>query len=137
MIASRQSRALFFRFLAVGGCGFVVDVVSFQLIFEAGGGLVYSRLASAAIAITLTWYLNRHFVFRTGNVNARGREYGRYLGVQLTGLAVNFGVYFLTLALIPALRAIPVVALAAGAAAALLFNYLGAKWWAFRVRRPS
>lgn len=135
MIVSRQSRALFRRFLAVGGCGFVIDVICFQLMFEAGGGLVLSRIGSAAIAITATWYLNRHFVFETRNVNASASEYGRYLGVQLSGLAVNFGVYFTMLKVFPALRSIPVLALAAGAAVALIFNFLGAKWWAFRVQR--
>ena len=127
------TRTLLARFMAVGGCGFAIDVLSFQLIFSAGGGLILSRVLSATVAITLTWYLNRHLVFETHGVNRKGPEYGRYLGVQTIGLAVNFGVYFIALQLIPSLRSIPVIALAAGAAAALTFNFLGARLWAFRL----
>ena len=129
----RPNARLLARFVAVGGCGFALDALSFQLIFLAGGGLVLSRLLSAAISITLTWYLNRKLVFRTDAVNRKGPEYGRYLGVQAVGLAVNFGVYFLMLEAFVALRAVPILALAAGAAAALTFNFLGARLWAFRL----
>jgi len=128
----QSTRSLLARFMAVGGSGFAIDALSFQLIFSAGGGLIVSRVASAALAITLTWYLNRHFVFRTHAVNRMGTEYSRYLAVQTVGLAVNFGVYFLLLSVFVSLRTVPIVALAAGAAAALTFNFLGARLWAFR-----
>lgn len=127
------TRGIFVRFLAVGGCGFTIDVLSFQLIFTVGGGLVASRLLSATIAITLTWYLNRRLVFQTHAVSAKGPEYARYLTVQLIGLAVNFGIYFTMLASFPELQSIPVFALAAGATAALAFNFVGARYWAFRI----
>lgn len=135
----RSTRSLLARFMAVGGAGFALDALSFQLLFSAGGGLVVSRLASAAIAITLTWFLNRHFVFRTHAINRMGAEYSRYLAVQTVGLAVNFGVYFLMLDVFTPLQTVPIVALAAGAAAALAFNFLGARLWAFRLEsaRPT
>ena len=132
-MTQQSTRSLLGRFIAVGGCGFAIDAASFQLIFISGGGLIVSRISSAALAITLTWYLNRHLVFRTHAINRKGPEYGRYLGVQTVGLAVNFGIYFLMLALFPTLQAIPIVALAAGAGTALTFNFLGARWWAFRL----
>lgn len=93
------------------------------------------RLISASIAITLTWYLNRRLVFRTQQSNAMGSEYGRYVVVQVIGLLVNLVVYFMALAILPVLRNVPVMAIALGAAAALLFNFLGARCWAFRTQK--
>lgn len=124
----------FARFLAVGTCGFIVDAACFQLLFEAGGGLVYSRLISAAVAISVTWLLNRRYVFRTTDINRSGPEYGRHVVVQLGGLAVNFAVYFGFIAVFPGLRTMPLLALAAGSAVALAFNFAGSRWWAFRPR---
>lgn len=126
---------LFARFLGVGACGFAIDAIIFQLLFNAGGGLVVPRLISASVSITLTWYLNRRLVFRTHEVSAKGPEYGRYLGVQAIGLLVNFAAYFLALAAFEPLRAVPVAAIAIGAAAALVFNFAGARWWAFQMRQ--
>lgn len=127
-------RGHFARFLAVGACGFIVDAACFQLLFKSGGGLVYSRLISAAIAITFTWFLNRRYVFGTTGVNRSGPEYGRHVVVQLGGLAINFAVYFALLATLPGFRTVPVLALAAGSAVALAFNFVASRWWAFRLR---
>lgn len=105
--------------------------------FAAGGGLVIPRLISAAVAITFTWYLNRRLVFLTHDSSEMVSEYGRYFAVQIMGLLVNLAVYFPALAIFPALRSVPIVAIALGAAGALLFNFVGARWWAFRRREQN
>jgi len=88
-----------------------------------------ARALSFAAAVTLTWYLNRHWVFwRTSD---RKREYGAYFGVQAVGAAINLGTYALIIAVLPSLARLPVLPLAAGALLALLFNYSAASRWVF------
>jgi putative flippase GtrA len=119
-------------FLTVGALGFLVDAGVFQLLFLAGKGPVAARIMSASVSISTTWYLNRQYVFRTADASSSVPEYTRYIGVQTIGLAVNFGVYFALLAAIPLMRAQPILALCGGAAAALVLNFLGARYFAFR-----
>ena len=79
--------------------------------------------------MTVTWYLNRHWVF--SRTSDRTREYGAYFGVQVVGAAINLGTYALVIAMIPSLARLPVLPLAAGAVLALLFNYSAASRWVF------
>ena len=85
------------------------------------------------MAITLTWILNRHLVFYTSSQAGRSAEYVRYIVVQALGLSINLGVFFLLIGSSELAGRIPVLALIGGAAAAIFFNYLGARCWAFRM----
>ena len=125
------------KFLSVGGLGFLLDASVFQALLSAGYGLIVSRIMSAVLSITLTWYLNRHYVFQTGSINAGAPEYARYVAVQTIGLMVNFGVYFTLIAKFQALHDVPLIALSCGAIAALTFNYLGARHYAYQAKRPA
>ncbi len=131
MTASR-TRTLLTGFLSVGALGFLLDVSVFQTLFMFGYGPIASRIVSAGAAITLTWYLNRRHVFRTAQTSRSGPEYARYLVIQSAGLVVNLGVYLAILNSVQALREVPVVALCGGALVAIAFNFLGARYWAFR-----
>lgn len=88
-----------------------------------------ARALSFAAAVSVTWYLNRHWVFL--RTNDRAREYGAYFGVQTVGAAINLGTYALVIAMFPSLARVPVLPLAAGAALALVFNYSAAGRWVF------
>lgn len=121
----------FSAFAVVGVVGFIVDATVFQLLFSAGGGYVLTRLAATSVAVIVTWYLNRRFVFQTHKATDRGVEFAKYLTVQSTGIVINLSVYALMLAFFPALRPVPIIAVAAGASVALIFNFLGARRWAF------
>jgi len=119
-------------FLAVGGIGFVVDAGILALLVHGYGWGDYSaRGISFAIAVTVTWYLNRRFVFSAGRTGNRRSEYTRYLGVQGTGMAINFLVYSLCIATNETMDTWPVLALAVGSAVALLFNYAGSRIFVF------
>ncbi len=130
-------RTLLPAFLSVGGLGFLLDAGVFQILFSVGYGLLVSRVISAALSITLTWYLNRRYVFRTISVNARAPEYARYIAVQTVGMIVNFGVYLILIARFDAFRDLPLLALSCGAFAALTFNFLGARYYAYRANRSA
>ncbi len=99
-----------------------------------GGGVYLSRAVSVVVAVSVTWYLNRRFVFRTSGVNRRIPEYSRHVIAQGGGLIVNLFFYLLLLQLFDALKSQPLVPLAIGSGAALVVNYLGAKFWTFRHR---
>jgi len=119
---------------AVGVIGFVVDAGVLTALSTGYGMNVYlARCASFSIAVLITWLLNRGYVFR-GAAALRGRrsaEYGRYLGVQVVGAAINFATFVAVLAVYPGLEAMPVVPLAAGSGLGLVFNFAGARRWVF------
>ena len=126
----------FASFAAVGLAGFTVDAAILSALVHAQGWHHYSaRAVSFAVAVTVTWYLNRNWVF--SRTSDRAREYGAYFGVQVVGAAINLGTYALVIALIPPLARLPVLPLAAGAALTLLFNYSAASRFVFAPSSPS
>lgn len=122
------------RYAFVGGIGFLVDagVLSWLVTAELAGPVV-ARCLSFPPAVLATWALNRRLVFTSSarSVGERAHEYGRYFAVQLLGALVNLGVYTLLVTHVALLRAWPVGSLAAGSAVALVFNFLGARYWVF------
>jgi len=90
---------------------------------------ISARALSFAAAVTVTWYLNRRWVF-SPTVD-RAREYGSYFGVQMVGAMINLGTYASVIAVFPPLAGLPVLPLAVGSALALLFNYTAATRWVF------
>ena len=119
-------------FLVVGGIGFVVDAGILAILVHGYDWGDYSaRGISFAVAVTVTWYLNRRFVFSAGQTTNRKQEYTRYLAVQGTGMAINFLVYSVCIATNELMDTWPVLALAVGSAVALIFNYAGARIFVF------
>lgn len=126
----------FISFVGVGTLGFAVDAaLFFALQAIAGWPIAWARTVSATCSITTTWALNRRITFAQRRSENRAGEYLRYVAGQVVGLAVNLGTFTLCLWLLPRLRHYPIVALAIGAAAALLFNFFTARTIAFRERR--
>jgi putative flippase GtrA len=126
----RFSLGRFRSFATVGLVGFIVDGALLSTLVHVWGWPHYTaRALSFATAVTVTWYLNRHWVF--SRTSDRTREYGAYFSVQVVGAAINLGTYALVIAVVPPLARLPVLPLAAGAALALLFNYSAASRWVF------
>ena len=119
-------------FLVVGGIGFIVDATILAVLIHGyGWGDYTARVVSFSVAVTVTWYLNRRYVFSARKTLDRRSEYGRYLAVQLTGMAINFLVYSLCIASSEIMDQWPVLALAVGSAVALFFNFAGARLFVF------
>ena len=119
-------------FVVVGGLGFLVDAATLiALIDGLGWGLYTARAGSFAVAVTATWWLNRTFAFPAPKTLDKRTEYFRYLAVQLGGMCINFVVYAALTWLSPFMADYPVVALAAGSALALFFNFAGARLFVF------
>lgn len=94
-------------------------------------GLYEGRAVSFAAAVSVTWYLNRRLTFGDRRSRRRGAEYGRYLGTQIVGAAINLAIYAGVIAAVPPLASYPVVPLAAGSGLAMVFNFLAARHFAF------
>ena len=122
----------FSAFAVVGGIGFIVDASILAILVHGyGWGDYTARVVSFSVAVTVTWWLNRHYVFSAQKTLNRRSEYSRYLSVQLIGMAINFLIYSLCIASSQTMDQWPVLALAVGSAVALFFNYLGARLFVF------
>ena len=130
MTDTAPKRSRFAPFVGVGAVGFVVDASILTALTSGFDWSNYSaRAVSFAVAITVTWLLNRNWVFiRTRNVR---REYGAWVLTQIVGASINLGGFALLLALFSELARFPVVALMGGGILALVFNYFAARRWVF------
>lgn len=120
-------------FLVVGTIGFSVDAVALALLTHGAGlGPYLARALSFMVAVSATYALNRAWSFRARASKRRGPEYGRYLAVQIGGVAINFACFALCIELWPVFAANPVLALAVGSIVAMAWNYAGARLFTFR-----
>lgn len=115
------------RYGMVGGVGFVADAGVLYALTAGGTDFYLARLASFAVALTVTWALNRRWTFGHRGRAGLAKSYAGYLAVQLGGAAANFLVYAGVLRLIPATPVNAVLALACGSAVGLVVNFTGAR----------
>jgi putative flippase GtrA/glycosyltransferase involved in cell wall biosynthesis len=115
----------FLQFAIVGGLGFGVDTLSFMALKQWTPLHLYAARALAfPLAVTATWFFNRHLTFRERPRNRRKRvEYGLYFLVSLCGLGANFGTFVGSIELFPSLKTVWIVPLGLGTLAGLWFNY--------------
>jgi putative flippase GtrA len=120
----------FASFTTVGIVGFIFDAGILSALVHVWEWPHYAaRPLSFAVAVTVTWLLNRRFVFaRTKDAR---REYGAYFGVQAIGAFLNLGTYVVTILFFPSLARVPVLPLTAGAAVGFFFNYSALGRWVY------
>lgn len=132
----KDSRRQLLKFALIGGLGFVVDGGVLTLLSVVAGFNVYlARLNSFGLATLATWWLNRQHTFATGaadGVGAKASEYARYILVQVGGGLLNLSIFAWLIFIDPGLSLMPVVPLAIGALAGLIWNFLGARLWVYR-----
>ncbi|MCC6914943.1 MAG: GtrA family protein [Rhodospirillaceae bacterium] len=122
----------FLRFVIVGAAGFIVDAGTLMLATSVLGlGLYSGRVFSYLCAATFTWICNRRFTFaQTGQ--AAIVQWLRFLGANAVGGAVNYGVYAVIVTVSARAAVYPVIGVAAGSVAGLIFNFAVSKYWVFR-----
>ena len=124
------------RFGTVGGIGFLVDGGLLTLLHAiTDWGALWPRAISFPVALSATWYLNRVWTFADEKSDRKAQEYGRYAMVQIVGNLINLAVYATCLWTWPTImQPYPIIALAVASAVAMIFNYVGARFWVFMGR---
>ena len=125
----RQDIGRILRFGVVGTAGFIADAALLLLLIDRfGANPIAARFVSAPVAIVLTFALNRAWSFSDLTQPSVFRSFVSYLSVQGVGFLVNLLVYSLVVWIAP----MPATALAFASAVAMVLNYLGSRYWAFR-----
>jgi putative flippase GtrA len=104
--------------------------VLFIALNAAGLSPLAGRLLSFVIAATVTWKANRHFTFSASQENP-GRQWIRYLITTAIGGAINIGVYRVWLMFSGHDNLQLFLAVVAGSAVALFFNFVLFKYIVF------
>lgn len=126
------------RFGVVGGLGFMMDAGTLSLLMTGlDFGHYQGRAVSFTTAVLFTWLLNRTFTFGRPLRDLRRpkrvlTEFGTYLSLQSLGMVLNLGIYVALIAHSSLFFELPVLAVAAGSVAAMIFNFATARWIAFR-----
>ena len=131
MPESRRTLYQLFSFAFIGVAGFVVDTSVLYAAIYVGLGLYLGRAASYLAAVTFSWAFNSRYTFRKHDVTDRFLQWRRFVISQLSGAAVNLGVYA---ALIRGSRYCgkhPVIGVALGSLAGLLVNFVAARRYVF------
>ena len=115
------------KFCAVGGSGYVVNLIVFALAFELGN-LHHLAAATVAfvVAVTNNFWWNRHWTFAARQGHA-GFQAARFFTVSVGAFLFAAAV----LQLLVSLEVPEVAAQAVSIAAAMPLNFLGNKMWSF------
>ena len=115
------------KFCAVGGSGYVVNLIVFTLAFEL---LNMHHLVAATVAfgvaVTNNFWWNRHWTFAARAGHA-GFQAARFLAISVTAFLVAAAV----LELLVNAEVPEVAAQAISIAAAMPLNFVGNKMWSF------
>ena len=129
-LRTKPIQSQFLGFAAVGAVGFVIDAGILTVLMSVmGWGAYGARAISFATAVTATWWLNRRAVFRP--TETPKREYSSYILVQIIGALINLGVFVLLIESAPPLLDWPVIPLAIGAVAGMIFNFFASRHFVF------
>lgn len=132
--AANQAAGEFARFAVIGVIGFIVDASTLKLVVALLHMDLYSgRVVSFLTAATGNWMLNRRFTFRRSD-QSPVRQWLKYLGANGIGFLVNYSTYAALITYVAVAKAHPVIGVAAGAIAAMSFNFTINKFWVFRAR---
>jgi putative flippase GtrA len=121
----------FLRFGVVGTLGFAVDSLVLLAMLGLGLGPYAGRVVSYLAAATTTWAANRAWTFRGSGTTPAGRQWGRFVLLNLVGFALNYGTYAALIASWPLAAAHPVLAVAAGSLAGMFANFALSRRYVF------
>jgi putative flippase GtrA len=122
----------FIFFCAAGAIGFAVDG-GLMVAISTWIGLtpMQARPFSFAVAVTVTWWLNRRYTFSARTPPGVG-EWAKYAATNVVGALVNLAVFYLIMLVFPPAQRYPLAVLAVAAGVALVSNFAGSQWLVFR-----
>ena len=116
-------------FAIAGLSGFVIDAGLTEALAASGVSPYLGRILAVAVAITVTYTINRNFTWKERRARVSGRR-ARYLAVSLASIGANYLVFAAVLALLSGLR--PVLAVAAGTSVGMVMNFVGYSRFVFK-----
>jgi len=129
-----QGRRQFIAFCSVGVVGLIVDDGSLSILNRGFGIDPYTArlISELAIAMTVTWLLNRSITFRDRRDQPLWQEYLRFAAVNSVGNLANYATYSLLIGSVPPFTQVPELAIPLGTAVGVAFNFTGSKYFVFR-----
>lgn len=125
------------KFGIVGGTGLIWDTLAVYG-FRPLLGLTGATVLAYFIAASLNWLVNRLWTFRhVVHSDRKLVQWARFLMANSLGFIMNRGMVFALFMLFPLCRAVPVLALVAGAFAGLAANFTLSRRMVFRHRQQS
>lgn len=121
-------------FAVAGLSGFVIDAGITEALVDLSVSPYVARIGAVAVAIGVTYTINRHLTFGDRRGAAGGRRL-RYVTVSLLAIAINYGAFALTIALMPGVR--PIAGVVVGTAIGMIINYVGYSRFVFTDRRTD
>jgi putative flippase GtrA len=131
LLARTGISADFIRFGIVGVLGFCCDTGTVYAT-RAHAGLYAAGALGFLVAATANWMVNRWWTFRHKRHGAAHVQWLKFLAANFVGFIFNRGTFFTLVTLSALCRAQPVLAILAGTAAGLVFNYFLSKRLVFR-----
>lgn len=116
-------------FALAGFTGFVVDAGLTELLAGLGISPYLGRVFAVAVAIAVTYTINRNLTWRERRAPVPGRR-TRYVAVSLASIATNYLAFAAVLTAVPGLR--PVIAVAIGTGVGMVMNFVGYSRIVFR-----
>jgi Predicted membrane protein len=129
---SKTLHSQFFRFALTGIAGFAVDASIVWLLTQFRIDAIIAQGVAFSVAVTVTWWLNRKFTFPHWADHRLLREWLRYVSANSLGAIVNNGVYVVLILTLSLMAHYPVLAVAAGSLAGLVFNFTASRALVFR-----
>lgn len=120
----------FIRFAVVGTMGFCWDTATVYALRNVAG-LYMAGVAGFVVASSANWAMNRVWTFRHKAHDAMHVQWARFVAVNLVGFVFNRGCFFALVTYSALCHQEPVLAIIAGSAAGLLFNYFLSKKYVF------
>lgn len=113
----------FRRFVTVGAAGFLIEAIILQALVSLFGLHAFTAVLIAfAVAVTVTWLLNRSYTFEV-TVPHNFVEWFKYTGVNSAGGIIHLLVYGFLVFYVPLLQQYPLIPLVISSAVAAVFNY--------------
>lgn len=126
---NRPSLTQFGRFAVVGGLGFVVDSGFTLMLIHRGIDPYTSRVFAIALAMMVTWRLNRALTFGTSGSD-QATEGIRYFTVAILAAVLNYAIYVGLLIAFPALP--PLIAIVVAIGTVTMLSFVGYRRLVFK-----
>lgn len=130
--AYSQTTIKFLKFCMVGLFVYFVDALLFLMLLNMTHATLLSRVGSTAVAMTVSWWLNKIFTFSdTKSVNNQ-LQLARFMVSQTPGALTNIAVSTMAYIEFGLFKENPFLSVALGSCAGLAVNFMMANQFVFK-----